>query len=216
MRHLLFLLLLLPGVLLAASLPDQLIGYFAQRDPLYAGHMQVNIRTPASQWPECPQPVFSLPGSSQRWGRMTLSARCGPRRHFLQIELQVTGTYYVAAQSISRGSLVSAQMLSARTGRLDTLPSRALLDPGALLPAIALQTISPGKVIISGLLRQPWQVKSGDTVQVILQGIGFSASTSGIALNNAAAQGEVRVRTENGQIVIAIVDARGKLSVKIN
>ena len=107
-------------------------------------------------------------------------------------------------------------MVSVQDGRLDTLPARALLFPETLLPAIALQSVLPGKVIITSLFRQPWQVKSGDNVQVEWYGEGFSASASGTALNNAAAGGEVRVRTENGQIVSAVVDAHGKLSVKIN
>ncbi len=217
MRKHLLLLLLFPAFFGQANdLPQQLNTFFARRDPFYAAHMQVVVRTPAQQWPDCTQPVLSLPGNSQRWGRMTVGARCGERRNFLQIELQVTGQYYVSAQPISRGSLVSRQMLSVQSGRLDTLPARALLVPETRLPAIALQSVPPGKVIISSLLRQPWLVKSGDNVQVELEGEGFSASTSGTALNNAAAGGEVRIRTDNGQIVSAAVDAHGKLSVKIN
>ena len=200
----------------ADDLPQQLNRFCSSREPGYATHMQVVVRTPLQQWPDCTQPEFSLPGNSQRWGRMTVIARCGQRRHFLQVELQVTGKYYVSAQPISRGSLVSRQMLSVQYGRLDTLPARALLFPETLLPAIALQSVLPGKVIITSLFRQPWQVKSGDNVQVEWYGEGFSASASGTALNNAAAGGEVRVRTENGQIVSAVVDAHGKLSVKIN
>ncbi|WP_294912712.1 flagellar basal body P-ring formation chaperone FlgA [Tatumella sp. UBA2305] len=199
----------------ANDLSQQLKVFFARRDPGYAAHMQVVVRTPSKQWPDCTQPVFSLPGNSQRWGRMTVSASCGQRRNFLQIELQVTGQYYVSSQTISRGSLVSRNMLSVQSGRLDKLPARSLLVPETLLPAIALQSVPPGKVIISSLFRKPWRVKSGDNVQVELSGEGFRASSSGTALNNAAAGGEVKVRTENGRIVSAVVDARGKLSVNI-
>ncbi|ARU93625.1 flagellar basal body P-ring formation chaperone FlgA [Tatumella citrea] len=217
MKKCLFLQLLIPAFFAHAdSLSQQLNTYFAGRDPQYAAGMQVIVRTPEPQWPHCTQPVFSLPGNSQRWGRMTIAARCGQRRHFLQIELRVTGKYYVSAQAISRGGLVNRQMLSVRSGRLDTLPARTLLFPETLLPAIALQSVPPGKVIISSLFRQPWQVKSGDNVQIELSGEGFSASAAGTALNNAAAGGEVRVRTENGQIVNALVDVHGKLRVKIN
>ena len=217
MRKHLSLLLLFPAFYGQANdLSQQLKVFFASRDPGYAAHMQVVVRTPSKQWPDCTQPVFSLPGNRQRWGRMTVSAGCGQRRNFLQVELQVTGQYYVSAQAISRGSLVSRNMLSVQNGRLDKLPARALLVPETLLPAIALQSVPPGKVIISSLFRKPWRVKSGDNVQVELNGEGFRASSSGTALNNAAAGGEVKVRTENGQIVSAMVDAHGKLSVNIN
>ena len=216
-KKMLFLLLLItPLFSLASPLQQQLTQFFRQREPQYAGQMQAVIITPRQGWPVCSRPVFSLPGNSRRWGKMTVAARCGPRKNFLQTELQVTGNYYVAAQQIPRGSLVTQQLLSRCYGRLDTLPARSLLVPSQTLPAIALQTLQPGKVIIRTQLRQPWQVTSGDQVQVSLYGNGFSVGTAGTALNNATAGNEVRVRTLNGQIIIATVDSHGLLSVKIN
>lgn len=200
----------------AETLPRQLTQFFRQRDPHYASQTEVILRTPSEQWPDCPAPEFSLPGNSRRWGNLTIAAQCGGSRHFLQVVVAVTGTYYVARRRIPRGSEVTLAQLTPCQGRLDRLPSRVLLDATATLPAIALQDLSPGKVILTSLLRKPWRVRNGDHVRVMLQGPGFSATTAGKALNNAATGEQVRVRTAAGQLIVATVDAQGVLQAGIN
>ena len=217
MNKSLILLLLLSGISAHAdTLPQQLTHFFRQREPQYARQTTVTIRTPAAQWPECPAPAFSLPGNSRRWGPLTITARCGRTRHFLQIVVSVTGTYYVARRGIARGSEITLASLTPCQGRLDTLPSRALLDPSTALPAIALQNLPAGKVVLTSLLRKPWRVRNGDTVRVMLEGAGFSATTTGKALNNAATGEQVRVRTSTGRLIVATIDDRGVLQAGNN
>ncbi|GAA0499862.1 flagellar basal body P-ring formation chaperone FlgA [Tatumella terrea] len=215
-KSLILLLILLSIGAWADTLPQQVTQFFRQRDPLYASQTEVTVRTPPGQWPDCPAPEFSLPGNSRRWGNLTLTAQCGRSRHFLQVVVAVTGTYYVARQRIPRGSEVTLAQLTPCQGRLDRLPARVLLDISSALPAIALQNLSPGKVILTSLLRKPWRVRNGDNVRVIVQGPGFSAATAGKALNNAATGDQVRVRTPAGQLIVATVDDQGVLQAATN
>ncbi|MBP2170938.1 flagella basal body P-ring formation protein FlgA [Erwinia toletana] len=199
----------------AADLTAQLTQFFQARDAAHAKGMQVVLRTPTAQWPQCETPQFSLPGNSRLWGNISVAANCGQERRYLQVQVQVTGDYVVAARQITRGSAVSAADLTIKRGRLDTLPSRAVVDPLEATDAITVRDILPGQPITLSMVRQPWRVKAGQNVMVIAQGDGFNASGEGRAMNNATAAQAVRVRMGNGQIVSGKVDADGNILISL-
>ncbi|MGN9493376.1 flagellar basal body P-ring formation chaperone FlgA, partial [Escherichia coli] len=58
-------------------------------------------------------------------------------------------------------------------------------------------------------------VTAGTTVRVIANGAGFSISTAGSALANAAPGQAVRVKTESGQIVTAVVKDAGTVEIPL-
>ena len=61
--------------------------------------------------------------------------------------------------------------------------------------------------------RGPILVRRGDAVSVNAGGQGFSVAVAGIAENDAAAGGRVRVRNRSsGGIVLALVSADGQLT----
>ena len=190
----------------AADLPAQLTGFFQARDAQHAAGMTVEIKTPQAQWPTCDAPQFSLPGNSRLWGPMSVAATCGDTRRFLQV--QVTGQYLVATRLLARGSTVSADDFRLQSGRLDTLPARAMLDVGSVADAVVLRDIQPGQPVTLSMMRQPWRVKAGQSVMVI-------ASGEGKALNNAILAQSVRVRMGNGQVVSGKVDADGNILISL-
>ncbi|QKJ86755.1 Flagellar basal-body P-ring formation protein FlgA [Paramixta manurensis] len=199
----------------ASDLTSQLSQFFKTRDPQHAVGMNVVVRTPASQWPACEMPQFSLPGNSRLWGNMSVAANCGQNRRYLQVEVQVTGEYVVAVRQISRGTALTATDMQLRRGRLDTLPAQVMLDPQQALDAVSVRDIQPDQPIILSMLRRPWRVKAGQNVMVVAQGDGFNASGEGRALNNATAMQAVRVRMGNGQIVSGKVDADGNILITL-
>ncbi|NIG32805.1 flagellar basal body P-ring formation protein FlgA [Pantoea sp. ICBG 828] len=199
----------------AADLSAQLTQFFQARDPQHAAGMTVVVRTPQTQWPACDTPQLLLPGNSRQWGNLSIAASCGQNRRYLQVQVQVTGEYLVANRQLARGSNVSASDFRLESGRLDTLPARALLSSSNLVDAIALRDIAPGQPVTATMLRQPWRVKAGQNVMVIASGNGFNASSEGRALNNASAAQTVRVRMSNGQVVSGRVSEDGNILISL-
>ncbi|HEJ7888548.1 flagellar basal body P-ring formation chaperone FlgA [Serratia liquefaciens] len=178
--------------------------------------VKVLVRTPATQWPQCEFPQLSLPQNSRRWGNISVSARCGQERRFIQTQVQVIGQYLVSARGISAGSKLTAADIRFKSGRLDTLPPRTLSETGKALGAVSLRNISPGQPLTFAMLRRAWVIKAGQAVQVTAQGSGFNISGTGKAMNNAAAEDNVRVRMASGQIVSGIASDDGTIRIGLN
>ncbi len=121
--------------------------------------MTVEIKTPQAQWPTCDARQFSLPGNSRLWGAMSVATTCSDTRRFLQV--QVTGEYLVATRLLARGSTVSAGDFRLQSGRLNTLPARALFYAESVTDAVVLRDIQPGQPVTLSMMRQPWRVKVG-------------------------------------------------------
>lgn len=177
--------------------------------------VKVLVRTPASRWPQCELPQLSMPQNARRWGNISISARCGQERRFIQAQVQVVGHYLMAARGISAGSKLTADDIKLKTGRLDTLPPRTLIDNAKAIGAVSLRNISPGQPLNTVMLRRAWAVKAGQTVQVLAQGDGFNISGAGKAMTNAAAEDGVRVRMASGQIVSGIANIDGTIRITL-
>ncbi|CAI2058041.1 flagellar basal body P-ring biosynthesis protein FlgA [Serratia marcescens] len=177
--------------------------------------VKVRVRTPPAQWPACELPQLSLPPNARIGGNVSISARCGQERRFIQTQVQVFGRYLVSARGISAGSRLTAADLTLKEGRLDTLPPRALTEAGKALGAVSLRNISPGQPLTLAMLRRAWIIKAGQSVQVNAQGEGFNISGAGKAMNNAAAEDSVRVRMASGQIVSGVVGDDGAIRITL-
>ncbi|CAI0822111.1 flagellar basal body P-ring formation chaperone FlgA [Serratia quinivorans] len=177
--------------------------------------VKVLVRTPAALWPACEFPQLSLASNARRWGNISISARCGQERRFIQTQVQVIGKYLVSARSVNAGSKLTAADIKLKSGRLDTLPPRTLSEAGKALGAVSLRNISPGQPLTLAMLRRAWVIKAGQAVQVTAQGDGFNISGSGKAMNNAATEDSVRVRMATGQIVNGIVGDDGAIRITL-
>ncbi|SFM91695.1 flagella basal body P-ring formation protein FlgA [Izhakiella capsodis] len=199
----------------ASPLTAQLTQFFKARNGQNGELIQVVVKTPQMQWPPCDNPQFSLPGNARLWGMMSVAANCDQKRRYIQVQVQVTGEYVVAAQQISRGATVTPRDLNIVKGRLDTLPARTAMTPDDIVDAVALRDIMPGQPVNRMMVRQPWRVKAGQTVRVTASGNGFAVSSEGRAMNNATLAQPVRVRMPSGQIVSGKVNADGKILISL-
>ncbi|MEQ9968218.1 flagellar basal body P-ring formation chaperone FlgA [Pectobacterium carotovorum] len=193
----------------ANDLPAQINQFFASRFQGSTNTVNVVIKSPESQWPQCEAPQITLPGNTKMWGNVSLSVRCGQQRRFIQTEVQVTGNYVTSARLINRGTTLTEKDIRLTKGRLDLLPLRPILTLPGAQGAVLLRDLTPGQVITASMIRRAWVVKAGQSVQIIAQGEGFTVNGEGKAMNNAAAGQAVRVRTANGQIVSGITNEDG-------
>ncbi|MEQ9745369.1 flagellar basal body P-ring formation protein FlgA [Pectobacterium actinidiae] len=193
----------------ANDLPTQINQFFASRFQGSTNTVNVVVKSPESQWPQCEAPQITLPGNTKMWGNVSLSVRCGQQRRFIQTEVQVTGNYVTSARLINRGTTLTEKDIRLTKGRLDLLPLRPILTLAGAQGAVLLRDLTPGQVITASMIRRAWVVKAGQSVQIIAQGEGFTINGEGKAMNNAAAGQAVRVRTANGQIVSGITNEDG-------
>lgn len=207
--------LLMSTLTQAQDLNQQLTTFFSQRLSSVSDEVVAVLRTAPSLWPPCEQPALSMPGNARLWGNLTVEARCGNDKRYLQVMVQATGSYVVAAGPILRGSLLQPGNVTSKRGRLDQLPPGTLLDIHQAQDAVSLRDLAPGQAIQHTQLRQAWRVKAGQRVQVIAQGDGFSVNGEGQALNNAAIAQNARVRMTSGQVVSGRVDADGNILINL-
>lgn len=199
----------------ATGLSDQLTSFFAQQLAGFSDDVTVIVRTPPNLYPSCDQPSFSVTGSAKLWGNVNVLARCANEKRYLQVAVQATGNYVVAAQPIARGSVLQAGSVTLKRGRLDQLPPRTMLDINQAQDAVSLRDVAPGQAIQLSMLRQAWRVKAGQRVMVVANGDGFSVNSEGQALNNAAVAQNARVRMSSGQVVSGTVDTDGNILINL-
>ncbi|UYA61063.1 Flagellar basal-body P-ring formation protein FlgA [Pectobacterium sp. F1-1] len=193
----------------ANDLPAQINQFFASRFQGSPNTVNVVIKSPESQWPQCEAPQITLPGNTKMWGNVSLSVRCGQQRRFIQTEVQVTGSYVTSSRPINRGTTLTEKDIRLTKGRLDLLPLRPILTLQGAQGAVLLRDLTPGQAITASMIRRAWVVKAGQSVQIIAQGEGFTINGEGKAMNNAATGQAVRVRTANGQIISGIANDDG-------
>ncbi|VFS19662.1 flagella basal body P-ring formation protein FlgA [Enterobacter cancerogenus] len=167
-------LLFLSPLAQAEDLQAQLNAYFAQQLAGFSDEVTVSVRTPPNLLPSCEAPSFSVTGSAKLWGNVNVQARCPNEKRYLQVAVQATGNYVVAAQPIVRGSQLQASSVTLKRGRLDQLPPRTMLDINQAQDAVSLRDVAPGQPIQLSMIRQAWRVKAGQQVMVVANGDGFS------------------------------------------
>ncbi|MHA0863549.1 flagellar basal body P-ring formation chaperone FlgA [Enterobacter wuhouensis] len=208
-------LLLLSPLVEAENLQDRLTTFFAQQLAGFSDDVSVSVRTPPNLYPSCEQPSFNVTGTTKLWGNVNVLARCANEKRYLQVVVQATGNYVVAAVPIARGTLLQANSVTLKRGRLDQLPPRTMLDINQAQEAVSLRDVAPGQPIQLTMLRQAWRVKAGQQVMVVANGDGFSINSEGKALNNAAVAQNARVRMSSGQVVSGTVDSDGNILINL-
>ncbi|MGG7670287.1 flagellar basal body P-ring formation chaperone FlgA [Yersinia sp. J1] len=203
------------GTAQATDLAEQIDQFFHSQFPSDTRQVEVKIKTPQAQWPQCENPEISLPANARPWGNVSLSVRCGQQRRFMQTQVQVTGKYLVASRQITAGEKLAEKDMAYKEGRLDTLPQGALNEARFAKGTISLRHINAGQPLTKAMLRRSWVIKAGQAVQVVAQGEGFNINSEGKAMNNAALQDNVRVRMASGQIVSGTLGDDGVIRIML-
>lgn len=177
----------------------------------------IDLRPPSPHLPTCVQPEPFLANANQApMGRVSVGVRCGAdsrQVRYLQAQIDIIGSYVVAARDIERGTLITAEMLSKRGGNLGELAAQALTDEKDIVGKIAQRPIRSGSTFLTQFLQDPHLVERGQRVTVIAQGSSFRVSREGEALENGALGDRIRVRFDSREIMTARVSGQGILVV---
>ncbi|RAU36965.1 flagellar basal body P-ring formation chaperone FlgA [Enterobacter sp. ECC-175] len=172
------------------------------------------LATPAQLAAVCDSPALSLVGRDSRLtGKRTVLAQCGARRHFLPVRISAQGTWWVASQSLPGGAIVQRSDIEPVTGALDHQPNGLIFNPDAIVGQRLTRAVAAGKPLLENQLRQQWRLRAGQTVDLVTAGDGFRIRSQGKALNNAAVDETLRVKTAGGRTVSGKVDPAGQVII---
>lgn len=172
------------------------------------------LASPAQLAAVCDNPELSLVGSNSRLtGKRTLLAQCGARRHFLPVRISAQGTWWVASQSLPGGAIVQRSDIEPVTGSLDHQPGGLIFNADEIIGQRLTRAIDAGKPLLENQLRQQWRLRAGQTVDLVTTGSGFRIRSQGKALNNAAVDDLLKVKTAGGRTVSGKVGADGQVMI---
>ena len=149
--------LLFSPLVQADGLQDQLNTFFAQKLAGFSDEVVVTVRTPPNLYPSCEQPSFTVTGTTRLWGNVNVLARCANEKRYLQVAVQATGNYVVAAVPIARGTALQANSVTLKRGRLDQLPPRTMLEINQAQDAVSLRDVAPGQPMTAGPPPAAWR-----------------------------------------------------------
>lgn len=177
--------------------------------------LTVKLLTPPAQLATlCARPELSLSGNLSRLaGTHSIIAQCAARRHFIQIDVDATATWWQAARLLRPGERISAEDIHPQRGSLEHLPGGLIFDPQRIIGRVTLRAIHPGENLVESQLRQRWAIVAGEKVGVTWQGDAFTIHATAKALDNATLTQHLRVQTATGQILTATAIADGQASV---
>lgn len=176
----------------------------------------VGALDPRTQLGPCTAMEPFVPSGSRLWGKSTVGVRClGPSKWtiYVPVQINVFGTYVVAARSLSPGLPLGSDDLQLREGDLTALPTSVLTDPAQGLGKTLKIAIGNGQPLRGDLLVSPPVVQQGQVVRLVAQGAGYSVSNEGRALGNAAEGQIVQARTASGQVVSGIARRGGVVEI---
>ena len=159
-----------------------------------------------------------LPAGSRLWGRTRLGLRCVqgsvPWNVFLPITVRAYGQAWVAQGNIPAGKTLSAE--DAAPAEVDWAEDSAPVIANAqdFIGMVTVRQLASGQALRQNMVRPPSLFSAGSPVQVMVNGGGFSVSSSGKAMAAAGEGQQVRVRMDNGRLVTGTVNANGVVYVQ--
>ena len=155
-----------------------------------------------------------LPAGSQLIGRISVGVRCnepGGWSMFVPVQIRISRELIVSARSLMMGQILHAEDLARQT--TETSQNTGLTDANQVIGKVLRYSVAAGYILRSDMLRAPYFVKQGQSVQLSVQGSGFVLSSSGIALNNASEGEPVQIRTSAGRVISGIASGDGVVRI---
>ncbi len=166
--------------------------------------------------PTCPTLEAFVPPGGKLLGNSTVGVRClGTKKGwtlFVPVQVKVSATLLIANKPLQQGQVLQTYDLASQDGEL--AQAGMLTDPAQAIGKVLKYSVGAGQVLKQDMLRDPYAVTQGQTVEVQVLGAGYSIRTAGQALNNASEGQSVRVRTSSDQVLSGTARAGGTVEVR--
>ncbi len=151
-----------------------------------------------------------LPNGSRLLGRTSVGVRCERPTQWsvlIPVQIKVTLDLLVSARQLPSGHVLSTADFVAQS--METTQSSGYTDSAQINGKVLRFGIAAGQMLRADMLREPYAVTQGQSVAVLINGMGYSLRNTGIALNNAAAGQAVQIRIGAKRIISATARADG-------
>lgn len=163
----------------------------------------------------CAQLEAFLPAGAQLLGKTSIGMRCNDKNGwsiFVPAAITVTINMLVSSKPLQQGQVLAAGDFNMRSGELNQ--QGVLTDETQALGKVMKFSIGAGQLIKQDMLRPPYVVTQGQTVQLISSGGGITIRTEGKALNNAADGQTAQVKIPSGQVISGIARENATVEVR--
>jgi flagella basal body P-ring formation protein FlgA len=172
---------------------------------------------PRLQLAACHSLQTYLPAGARLWGRSNVGVRCQRPENWsvmVPVTVQVMVNALFAARALPRGEPVADQDIIAQRVDLTQLPAGVLTDRTQAVGRVPNVSLAAGLPLRADVLRGAFVVTRGQTVRILFFADGFTVSSEGQALGNAAAGEYVQVRATSGKVVKGRASSAGVVEVK--
>ena len=166
----------------------------------------------------CPAPQLFVPPGGHLLGHGSVGVRCGkpvsggaPWTIYVPVQVTLRTVMLVARRPLFAEKVLTADDVATQEGEA-TRPD-ILTDPAQVLGKVLKQGIGAGQLIRQDMIREPYAVRQGQSVQVQVEGRGFRISTEGQAMGNAAEGQNVQIRMASGRLVAGTAGVDGTVKV---
>lgn len=170
---------------------------------------------PRSVFPACSRLEAFLPTGAQMLGKTSIGVRCNDKNGwsvFIPATITVTINMLVSSKPLQQGQALGAGDYNIQSGELNQMG--IITDETQALGKILKFSIGAGLLLKQDMLRAPYAITQGQTVQLIVEGPGIRLRTQGQALNNAAEGQSVQVKVPSGKVISGVAKESGTVEVR--
>lgn len=164
----------------------------------------------------CTQLQPFLPSGSRLWGNSSVGVRClAPQAWslYVPVQIKVSNQVLVAVRPITSGQQVQPEDVTLETRDITRFAGSALTSLDQVAGRNVVTPVAVGTVLRAEMLRAANVIRQGQTVQLTAKGNGFTVTSEGQAMSNAAVGQVVTVKTRSGQLVKGIARSAGVVEV---
>lgn len=191
------------------------VGPSARRTDVRAGPLDVRLRLA-----RCDKPLQAFLRRGTRVSARTIvGVRCAgtrPWKVYVPVDVIVTEKVVVAARTLPRGHLLSAEDLAVEERDVTRTLSGYITEPAQVLGQRLKSQLLSGRMLTPALLEADKVVRRGQTVTLMVNNGGITIRMAGKALSDGALNQRIRVENLNsGRIVEGIVRSRENVEVLV-
>ena len=158
--------------------------------------------------PKCTQLEPFVPAGNRLWGKTSIGVRCNNQVKnwtiYVQAEINVMADVLHIARPVPMGQILAYEDISFKNVNLTHMPDGISIDLAQVIDKVAITNLTAGQPLRLQMLRAPYVILRGQKVNLVIQGRGFSISSEGQALADAAEGKIVQVRNKSGRITTGI------------
>ena len=155
--------------------------------------------------PQCPHLEPYVPTGGRLWGKTSIGVRCDSQvatwTIYVQTEIIVMTNVLHIARPVTVGQTITYEDIAPQNVNLAQMPEGIFTDVAQVIGKVATTNLIAGQPLRPQMLRAPYVVIRGQTVNLVVQGRGFSIRSEGQALADAAEGQVVQVRNKSGRIM---------------